>query len=77
MKVEKTKMTTKGQTTVPKHIRKFLGVDPGEEVEWHVVKGMVLVDKQHNMKNPVEFLTSQIKLNLDAVKLVKNAREES
>lgn len=68
--MQHTKITPKGQTTVPLEIRKQLGVAPGSEVEWHLVRGMVIVDTVKKMKDPVKFLTSQIKhpLNLDMVK---------
>ncbi len=74
MRPEETKLTRKHQTTVPKEVRKFLGVGAGQTVRWHVVKGVVLVDVHRRMKDPVKFLTSQVKLDLDAVKLVKEAR---
>lgn len=76
MKSEKTSITQKYQTTIPKNIRKFLGVKSGEDVEWHVVKSMVVVHKSERIENPVKFLTSQVKLNLDAVKLVRESRDE-
>jgi len=76
MRREETKVTTKYQTTIPQEIRKYLSVKPGKEVEWHIVKGMVVVDTPMKVKNPVRFLTSQIKLDIDAVKLVKEARED-
>ena len=75
MKTE-TKVTTKYQTTIPKEVRKLLKIKPGKEVSWHVVKGMAIVDVKRKIEKPVEFLTSQIKLDLDAVKLVREAREE-
>lgn len=71
-----TKITSKFQTTIPKNVRKFLGVVAGKELGWHIVKGMVVVDTASNIENPVEFLTSQIKLDFDAVKLVKESRED-
>ncbi len=71
-----TKLTSKFQTTVPRKVRKFLGIKGGNEVEWYVVKGMVVVDSVKKIKNPVKFLTSQIKLSFDAVELVKEARKE-
>ena len=37
-----TKITTKGQTTLPNDIRDFLGVNPGDKVEWNTIKGMVI-----------------------------------
>jgi len=76
MKREETKVTTKYQTTIPKDIRKYWGIKPGKEVEWHIVRGMVVVDTKRKIENPVKFLTSQIKLDIDAVKLVKATHEE-
>ena len=76
MKAEKTSITQKYQTTIPKNIRKLLGVKAGEDVEWHVVRSMVVVHRKEKMEDPVKFLTSQVKLNLDAVKIVREAREE-
>ncbi len=71
-----TKITSKNQTSIPVEIRDKLGVRAGDTVEWNVIKTMVIVNTKKKMKDPVKFLTSQIKLNLDAVKLVKEAREE-
>ena len=76
MEIEETKVTQKFQTTIPKRIRKRLGVKRGDEVFWHVVKEFVVVDAHKKVKSPVEFLTSQIKMSLDAVKLVHEARSE-
>lgn len=73
---EKTSITQKYQTTIPKTIRELLDVKAGENVEWHVVRSMVVVHKKENIKDPVEFLTSQIKLGIDAVKLVRESRGE-
>ena len=77
MKIEGTKVTSKGQTTIPLEVRKALNVKTGEEVEWHIIKAMIVVNKERKVVEPVKFLTSQIKINLDAVELVKSAREES
>ena len=76
MKREETKITTKYQTTIPLEVRKHLDIRPGKEVEWHIVKSMVVVDTPRKIKDPVKVLTSQIKLNIDAVKLVREARED-
>lgn len=76
MKREETRVTTKYQTTIPKEIRKYLNIKPGKKVEWYIVKGMVIVETPRKIKNPVKFLTSQIKLDIDAVKLVREARED-
>lgn len=70
------KLTSKYQATVPKQIREILKLKSGAMLEWHVVRGMVVVDTVTTIKDPVKFLTSQIKLDIDAVQLVKEAREE-
>ena len=69
-------MTKKYQTTIPTEVREVLDVKPGQEVEWYVVKDRVVLEAPRRMKNPTKFLTSQIKLNIDAVKLAREAREE-
>ena len=74
--MQRTKLSSKFQTTIPENVRKELSVGAGEEVGWHIVKEFVIVDKHKKIENPVEFLTSQIKANFDAVKLVREAREE-
>lgn len=71
-----THITKKYQTTIPKKIRKHLGIKPDEEVEWHIVKNLVIVETAKKVKNPTKFLTSLIKLDLDAVKLVRETRKE-
>ncbi|MBI2172834.1 MAG: AbrB/MazE/SpoVT family DNA-binding domain-containing protein [Candidatus Aenigmarchaeota archaeon] len=74
--MENTKVTSKYQTTIPKRMRKVLDIRPNEEVEWHLLKGMVVVSSSRKVKNPVKFLTSQCKIKEDAVRLVKESREE-
>jgi len=71
-----TKVTSKYQTTIPEDIRKCLEIKPGGKVEWYMVKGFAIVDNSKKIKDPVSFLTSQIKLDLDAVELVKKSRED-
>ena len=72
----RTKVTEKYQTTIPKLIRDVLKVKPGEAVEWYIIQGMVVLRKPVKLEKPVEFLTSQTKLDIDAVKLVRETREE-
>ncbi len=76
MKREETTVTRKFQTTIPKAIRKNLEVKAGQKVTWHIVKSLVVVDTHKRVKDPVAFLTSQTKLNLDATALVRETREE-
>ncbi len=76
MKREETRVTRKFQTTIPKAIRKNLDVKPGQKVTWHIVRNLVVVDTHKKISDPVKFLTSQTELDVDAVKLVREAREE-
>ena len=72
----RTKVTEKYQTTIPKSIREVLKVKPGETVEWYIIQGMVVLRKPVKLDRPVDFLTSQTSLDIDAVKLVRETREE-
>ena len=72
----RTKVTEKYQTTIPKRIRDVLKVKAGENVEWYIIQGMVVLRKPVKLEKPVEFLTSQTMLSVDAVKLVRETREE-
>ena len=76
MKNLETKVTEKYQTTIPEEVRKVLGVNKGKKVEWSIVKGMVIVNIPRKFKNPVKFLTSQVTADIDAVKLVRESRED-
>ncbi len=71
-----TKVTSKYQTSIPKEVRKLLDIKPGKEVEWNIVKGMVIVSTPRKIQQPTKFLTSQVKMNVDAVRLVHEARED-
>jgi len=37
------KITSKGQTTIPKEVRKALGLKPGDLLLWEVVEGKAVV----------------------------------
>lgn len=39
------KVTTKGQVTIPQHIRRHLGVEPHAEVEFRIQDGEVVIVK--------------------------------
>lgn len=76
MKREETRVTRKFQNTIPKEIRKNLDVKHGQKVTWHIVRSRVVVDTHRKTKDAVKFLTSQMELDVDAVKMMKEAREE-
>ncbi len=71
-----TRMTTKYQATVPKYIRDALGLHAGQELEWHLLKTVVVVNAKPAIKDPIKVLLSGPRIRVDAVKLVKEAREE-
>ena len=73
---KETKVTSKYQTSIPKEVRRLLDIKPGKEVEWSIVRGMVIVDMPRKIQHPTKFLTSQVKMNVDAVKLVHDARKD-
>jgi|HubBroStandDraft_4_1064222.scaffolds.fasta_scaffold925836_1 bifunctional DNA-binding transcriptional regulator/antitoxin component of YhaV-PrlF toxin-antitoxin module len=76
MKREETRVTRKFQNTIPKEIRKNLDVKHGQKVTWHIVRSRVVVDTHRKTKDAVKFLTSQVELDIDAVKMANEAREE-
>jgi AbrB family looped-hinge helix DNA binding protein len=41
-----TTVSAKNLTTVPKAVRNFLEVEPGDRLEWHVEDGRITVRKQ-------------------------------
>ena len=44
IKTNKTRITQKGQVTIPKHIREYLGLKTKNEVEFKVEKGRVIIE---------------------------------
>lgn len=45
-----TKLTTKNQITMPKEIRTFLGIKPGEIVEWIIEEDKVILTVKNTSK---------------------------
>jgi AbrB family looped-hinge helix DNA binding protein len=43
-------MTTKGQVTIPRTVREYLGVKPADTVEFAVVNGAVVVQKPQHLR---------------------------
>jgi AbrB family looped-hinge helix DNA binding protein len=74
--MSRTRVTSKYQTTIPRDVRRRLGIKSGDEVEWQLVREFAVVRTLPRVKNPVEFLTSQARLDVDAVALVRRARTE-
>jgi len=61
------RITSKGQVTIPKRIRDYLGLKPGSEVEFAfgVDKEVVLKSKQEPLKEPIESRLDAIRGTLD------------
>jgi|CryGeyStandDraft_7_1057128.scaffolds.fasta_scaffold419084_1 AbrB family looped-hinge helix DNA binding protein len=74
--MRRTKITEKYQTTIPAEIRKALDIKAGQEVEWYAMRGRAMLEAPKKIQKPTKFLTGQIKLGVDAVGLVRKAREE-
>lgn len=74
MKIEETRVTQKYQTTIPKEVRKRLNIKPKQSVTWHVLRNLVVVDIHKKVEEPVKFLTSQTRMSVDAVELVREGR---
>lgn len=45
------KVTTKGQVTIPQHIRRHLGVEPHTEVEFSIRNGVVILMKATSLNS--------------------------
>jgi AbrB family looped-hinge helix DNA binding protein len=68
--------TSKFQATIPKKVREKLKIKAGDKVVWRIVREFVVVEPVRRVEKPVQFLTSQIHLDLDAVALIRSVREE-
>jgi antitoxin PrlF len=69
-----TKVTSKNQTTIPEEIRKFLGIKPGEKVEWIIEGDTVILKTKRRYENPLEIIKT---LQIDTKKDVKTLRKEA
>ena len=69
-----TKLTSRNQFTVPEHIRKFLGIEPGEKVEWIIEGDNVILRAKKRHEDPLEVIKT---LQIDTEKDVKTLREEA
>ena len=69
-----TKLTSRNQITVPEHIRKFLGIGPGEKVEWIIEGDKVILGAKKRHENPLEIIKT---LQIDTEKDFKTLRREA
>ncbi len=61
------RMTTKGQVTIPKRIRDYLGLKPGSEVEFEFGQNheIVIKNKKQRQKEPMESRFAALRGTLD------------
>ena len=70
-----TKVTRKGQVTIPRKIRELLGIRPGTSVKFKVVEGKYVIEKEiplNNINKWIGYLGTKRKTD----NLIKEIREE-
>ena len=72
------KITTQGQVTIPAHIRKSLGLNPGDRVNFiKNERGEVVLQKvMIETEDPIEKATDEFKLNMGSDELLKLLRDD-
>lgn len=53
----KSTISERGQVTIPKKIREFLGLRPGQELEFEAKQGLLIARKKTSGKDPVAEVT--------------------
>ncbi len=72
-----TKITEKGQTSIPSHLREELGIEPGDEVIWSFEGHRLIVEPKKLFKKPLEELKKlRFKSKKSALELTQDAEEE-
>jgi antitoxin PrlF len=73
-----TTVTRKYQVTIPKKIRKMLGVRIGDRYKIKGEGNRIVIETGKRIRNPADYIWNLSKkpINIDAVKLVKKSREE-
>jgi len=73
-----TTVTRKYQVTIPKKIRKMLGVRIGDRYKIKGEGNRIVIETRKRVRNPADYIWNPSKkpINVDAVKLVKKSREE-
>lgn len=72
------KITTQGQVTIPAHIRKSLGLNPGDRVNFiKNERGEVVLQKiTIETEDPIEKAAEEFKLSMGADELLKLLRDD-
>jgi antitoxin PrlF len=71
-----TKITAKGQVTIPKRLRDYLGVKPGSEIEFELSDAgeVVLRTKEKQRKGRFDALRGSVKLGMTTDQLMRLLR---
>ncbi|MDI6640426.1 MAG: AbrB/MazE/SpoVT family DNA-binding domain-containing protein [Methanocellales archaeon] len=70
------KVTEKYQVTIPKDIRKEIGIKRGDEVQFTREDDKIVMFVKPKIKDPVKFLWGLAPSKKEAVELVRKARRE-
>ena len=73
-----TKMTTKGQVTIPKRLRDYLGVAPGSEIDFEMTDDgeVVLRTRETPRKGRFDALLGSAKLGMTTDEIMRLLRGE-
>ncbi len=72
-----TKVTKKGQTSIPQDFREELGIEEGDEVVWYKEGHWLRMEAKKSIKNPLEVLSKlRIKGKKTALQLTQEAEQE-
>lgn len=67
-------LTRKNQITVPEEVREFLGIEPGERVEWSIEGDKVILKAKRRFDDPLSVIKT---LQIDTKKDIKTLRAEA
>jgi len=67
------KITSKGQVTIPKEIREKFGFDPGDEIQFTIQEGRVVVQKK-SLKSRLEKWIGVINIDSDVDTFIDDIR---
>ena len=73
----KSRISTKGQVTVPVDVRRALGLAPGMPVEFMVREGEAVMRKGHEGTHPVDVVYGKLKLPRAIDALIEEMRGPS
>ncbi|GAA4649791.1 hypothetical protein GCM10023116_20720 [Kistimonas scapharcae] len=73
------KVTTQGQVTIPAHIRKSLGILPGDSVTFvENDRGEIVLKRTiQDQQDPIEIVAHRFKLSMSSDELIALLREAS